>query len=261
MLVMTNKPIMHQMEVLTMKLLNTTGGNTKIAKSSKSKLGTENVRIASLSLMPDDILCPARHLAGCAAPCLQSAGRGRMSNVAQGRQRKTDYWHADRDKFIEQLRAEKHSFIRTCLRQGVKPVFRLNTISDIAWETYLDLAGEFSDAYFYDYTKRAKRLGNTPENYDLMFSFSTTNMYRNQVMKALKTRVPMAVVGHCEMPKTFLGRPCIDGDASDIVNVQSGEVVIWLRAKGQAKYDESGFVVRDPELIERGYGIDLIAVA
>lgn len=63
------------------------------------------------------------------------------------------------------------------------------------------------------------------------------------------------------MPKTFLGRPCIDGDASDIVNVQSGEVVIWLRAKGQAKYDESGFVVRDPELIERGYGIDLIAVA
>jgi hypothetical protein len=58
-----------------------------------------------------------------------------------------------------------------------------------------------------------------------------------------------------------LGRPVIFGDDSDIVNVQSGRVVIALKAKGQAKYDETGFVVRDPELVQRGYGIDLIAVA
>jgi hypothetical protein len=63
------------------------------------------------------------------------------------------------------------------------------------------------------------------------------------------------------MPKTFLGRPCIDGDASDIVNVQSGEVVVWLRAKGSAKQDQSGFVVHDTALVEQAYGIDLIASA
>jgi hypothetical protein len=57
-----------------MKLLNTDGGNTKIAKSMKSKLGTDLIRIASLSMMPDDVLCPSRHIAGCAETCLQSTG-------------------------------------------------------------------------------------------------------------------------------------------------------------------------------------------
>lgn len=241
------------------KLLNTNNGNTKIAKSAKSKLGTDLVRIASLSMMPDLILCPASELAGCRKVCLFTTGRGRFSNVQASRQAKTDWWHADRGEFLAQLRKEMHSFIKTCKRQSVKPVFRLNTISDIAWETHFDLEGEFGDAFLYDYTKRAKRLGNTPENYALMFSFSTRMLYKKQVIRALQTKVPMAVVGHCEMPKTFLGRPCIDGDASDIVNVQSGEVIVWLRAKGDAKRDQSGFVVHDTTLVEQAYGVDLIA--
>jgi hypothetical protein len=226
-----------------MKLLNTTGGNTKIAKSAKSTIGSDKIRIASLSMMPDDILCPARNLAGCAAPCLQSAGRGRMSNVAKGRQAKTDWWHADRDGFIAQLRKEMHAFIKACQRQGVKPVFRLNTISDIAWETHLDLAGEFADAFFYDYTKRANRIGKTPANYKLMFSYSAVPAYQRQVRKALETDVPVAVVFRGNLPKMFMNRPVIDGDASDVVNVQSGRVIVGLLAKGDAKRDTSGFVV------------------
>ena len=82
-----------------MKLLNTDGGNTKIAKSMKSKLGTDLIRIASLSMMPDDVLCPSRHIAGCADTCLRSTGRGVFQNVIDSRQRKTDWWHADRDGY------------------------------------------------------------------------------------------------------------------------------------------------------------------
>jgi hypothetical protein len=226
-----------------MKLLNTTGGNTKIAKSAKSMLGNDKIRIASLSMMPDDILCPARNLAGCSAPCLKSAGRGRFDNVAQSRQAKTDWWHADRDAFIAQLRKEMHAFIRTCTKRGVKPVFRLNTISDIAWESHLDMADEFADAFFYDYTKRANRLGKTPDNYKLMFSYSAVHAYQRQVRKALETDVPVAVVFRGGMPDMFMNRPVIDGDASDVVNVQSGRVIIGLLAKGDAKRDTSGFVV------------------
>ncbi len=243
------------------KLLNTTGGNTKIAKSMKSTLGTDKVRIASLSMMPNDTLCPSRHNAGCAAPCLQSAGRGRMSNVAKGRQRKTDWFMSDRDGFLVQLRKEMHSFIKTCKRQGVKPVFRLNTISDVQWETLLDLEGEFGDAFFYDYTKLAHRLSKTPSNYKLMFSFSSLSKYRKQVLKAMQHNVPVAVVFEGELPKAFLNRPVIDGDQSDIENVQSGRVVVGLRAKGDAKHDMSGFVVHDPASLEQAYGIDLIASA
>ena len=125
-----------------MKLLNTSNGNTKIAKSSKSKLGTDKVRIASLSMMPNIHLCPSQEIAGCREACLVSAGRGRFDNVAEGRRRKTDWFMGDRDGFVVQLRKEMTSFIKTCDRQAVKPVFRLNTISDIQWERLIDIKGE-----------------------------------------------------------------------------------------------------------------------
>jgi hypothetical protein len=238
------------MEMFTMKLLNTDGGNTKIAKSMKSKLGTDLIRIASLSMMPDDVLCPSRHIAGCADTCLRSTGRGVFQNVIDSRQRKTDWWHADRDGFLVQLRKEMHSFIRACKRQGVKPVFRLNTISDIQWERFLDLEGEFGDAFFYDYTKLGARLHKKmPSNYKLMFSFSARAEYAQQVALALGTDVPIAVVFKGQLPEVFLGRKVIDGDASDIANVQAGEVVIGLRAKGKAKRDTKGFAVDASNLI------------
>jgi hypothetical protein len=140
-----------------------------------------------------------------------------------------------------------HAFIRTCTKQGVKPVFRLNTISDVQWETMLDLEGEFGDAFFYDYTKLGKRLHKRmPRNYKLMFSYSTRTEYAKQVALALDTDVPMAVVFSSKvLPETFKGRKVIDGDVSDIANVQAGKVIIGLRAKGKAVHDMSGFVVHN----------------
>ena len=35
----------------------------------------------------------------------------------------------------------------------------------------------------------------------------------------------------------------IDGDASDLVNVKAGKVVVGLVAKGKAKQDEGNFAV------------------
>lgn len=233
-----------------MKLLNTDGGNTKILKSMKSKLGTDLIRIASLSLMPNKVLCPSRDIAGCKDPCLFTAGRGVMSNVAEGRRRKTEWFMSDRDGFLVQLRKEMHAFIRVCKRQGVKPVFRLNTISDVRWERFLDMEGEFVDAFFYDYTKLGARLHKKlPSNYKLMFSYSAKAEYAQQVALALATDVPMAVVFKGQLPEVFLGRKVIDGDVSDIANVQAGKVVIGLRAKGKAKEDVSDFVVDATNLI------------
>ena len=233
------------------KLLNTNGGNTKVLKSMKTKLGTDLIRIASLSMMPNNTLCPSRVIAGCEKPCLFTSGRGVMANVAEGRKRKTDWFMSDREGFLTQLRKEMHSFIRTCKRQGVKPVFRLNTISDVQWENYIDMEGEFGEAFFYDYTKLGNRLHKRmPRNYKLMFSYSPMPAYQKQVTLALGTDVPIAVVGRGEMPKTFLGRPCINGDNSDIVNVQSGRTVVWLKAKGDAKGKAGdGFAVDTANLI------------
>ena len=122
-------------------------------------------------------------------------------------------------------------------------VVRLNVLSDIAWEQH-DIPQSFPDLFFYDYTKRAARLGKTPDNYRLMFSYSGRPQYRKQVLQAACYDNPIAVVfSNGEFPKTFLGRPVVDGDQSDLWNVQAGKVVVGLKAKGPAKDDHSGFVV------------------
>ena len=116
-----------------MKLLDTTGGNAKLNKTNNS---SQEYRLAGLSLMPDDIVCPYRNVAGCAKACLQSAGRGVFENVKAGRQRKTDLWHSDRSGFLKQLRKELRNFDKLCKKQGVKAAVRLNVLSDIPWEKH-----------------------------------------------------------------------------------------------------------------------------
>jgi len=83
--------------------------NTKISKSEKSRMGGESIRILSLSMMPDDIICPARNLAECANDCLRSSGRGIMQNVIDGRQARTDFWHNDRDAFLASKRRTRYA--------------------------------------------------------------------------------------------------------------------------------------------------------
>jgi hypothetical protein len=222
------------------KILKISGENTKIAKTIAKAGGA--VRIASLSMMPDAILCPGSKAAGCFDACLKSSGRGAMSNVAAGRQARTDYWHADQAGFLDQLRRELRAFVKTCKRQGVKPVARLNTISDIAFEKH-GIPQAFPEILFYDYTKRAARLGKVPANYLLMFSYSGRDQYAAQVERAEQSNAPMAVVFNGPMPEFFAGRPVIDGDESDLVNAMAGRVIVGLKAKGKAGNDRSGFVV------------------
>ena len=222
-----------------LNLLDTSGGNTKIAKTNKGAA----YRVASLSLMPDRILCPGSKAAGCFEGCLKSAGRGRFDNVAAGRQWRADLWHNDQTQFLERLRRELKNHVKNCARLKIKPAARLNVLSDIAWENF-GIPQEFPGLYMYDYTKRAARIGKTPENYQLMFSYSGRAQYSAQVKKALKTGVPVAVVFRHEFPAEFLGRPVINGDNSDLVNSKAGPVIIGLKAKGKlAKNDLSGFVI------------------
>lgn len=230
-----------------MKLLDTNGGNTKLKKTSGS---LAVYRVAGLSLFPDDKLCPSRHIAGCAEPCLESAGRGRMRNVIDGRQKKAQWFRKDQSGFLAQLRKELANFEKTCQRQGVKPAVRLNVLSDVQWER-LGIPQEFPNTLFYDYSKLAHRLGKTPENYRLMFSYSGKKEYKKQVQKALKSNVPISAVFRGPMPSEFLGRQVIDGDESDLFNLFAGPVVVGLRAKGKAKTDQSDFVI-DTQIIARG---------
>lgn len=223
-------------------------GNSKIVKTNKAAAG--QYLFAGLSLMPDNITCPAAKAAGCMDVCLQSAGRGVFSNVRNARQGKTDWWHTDRDGFLDQLRKDLHAFERKAAKLGVLPVVRLNVLSDIAWEDY-GVPQDFPAIRFYDYTKRQERLGRTPANYHLTFSYSAAPTYARQVERALN-REPatnVAVVFSGGLPAKFLGRRVVDGDLHDIRIEDSAGIVIGLRAKGRAKKQPSDFVIPNPDLI------------
>ena len=96
-----------------MKLVNTNASNTKIKKTQNkpNNYFGKPVRIASLSMLPDNILCAGSKAAGCMDFCLKEAGRAQYNpaiNIA--RQKKTDYWHKDREGFLSQLRRELTNF-------------------------------------------------------------------------------------------------------------------------------------------------------
>lgn len=224
------------------------------AKTIKSDAGGEYLT-AILYLAPADTvagvnLCPMANLASCKAACLYKAGRGAFNSTQKARIKKTEAFRDDRDQFMRDLAADILTARRKAQKLGVRLAVRLNGTSDIAWEnipvpntvfSYRNIMDIFPDVQFYDYTKLPGR--KVPINYHLTVSYSGANPA--YAKKAAATAHNLAVVFGGELPETFLGRPVIDGDANDLRFLDPLNVVVGLTAKGPAKSDRSGFVIRD----------------
>lgn len=231
-----------------MKLLSKPQSNPKLAKNIKF-----GVLTAPLHLAPYDIsgfqVCPMASK-GCAAACLNTAGRGKFDKTQQARIRKTLLYFNDRENFMKQLVNDISALERKANREGLVCGVRLNATSDIPWErvkvkddsdrAYNNVMEMFPDVVFYDYTKRYNRK-NLPSNYHLTFSLAEDNL--EQAKKAIKNGLNVAVVFRTkDFPKEFLGLPVIDGDEHDYRPIDPKGCVVGLVAKGDAKKDVSGFV-------------------
>ena len=174
----------------------------------------------------------------------------KTKNVQAARRSKTEWFETDKDGFLDQLRKDLHALERKAKREGLKPVVRLNVLSDIAWEAY-NIPQSFPGIQFYDYTKRAGRIGSrfVPDNYYLTFSYSNEPAYQKQVRTAVDKNANIAVVFSGGLPAKFLGRKVIDGDLHDIRIEDDAGIIVGLRAKGKAKTQANNFVVPNPELI------------
>lgn len=217
--------------------------NAKTVKGEKEN----GVLTAILYLAPYNLsgvnLCP-KASKGCAAACLYSAGRGAFQNVQDARMRKTKFFLNDRDGFVAQLVEEIGKAKRKAERKGLSLAVRLNGTSDIVWEKIApEIFEKHSDVQFYDYTKIAKRIVNAglPKNYYLLFSRSESN--EHEALKVLKLGGNVAAVFD-SMPKRYKGFPVIDGDKSDARFLERGGRIVGLKAKGKARKDSTGFVVR-----------------
>lgn len=229
------------------KLL-TIGGNAKIVKGDK--MG--EYKTAILHLFPTKETCAASHIAKCAEGCLVTAGRARMwPKINQARAWRTQFYMNNMEGFYDQLRKEIESFEKHCAKRGVIPVVRLNGTSDI---DHMEFIASFPQIQFYDYTKIVKRSWEAkPDNYHITLSYSGANeQYASAVMKAaMRTGTNVAFVFSQEKYKevirtgNYRGMTVLDGDQTDLRFAEGKQfAIIALKAKGRAKLDTSGFVVR-----------------
>ncbi len=225
-----------------MKLLST--GNPKLLKGEKKGYLSFILHLSPANVSGYET-CPKR-TAGCTAACLNTAGRGGMfrkgetTNVIQeARKRKTRMFFEQREQFLADLEADIRLGIKQAEKKGMIPCFRLNGTSDIAWEKY-GIIEKFPDVQFYDYTKMRNRKVTHLKNYHLTFSKADGNDV--DVRLAASAGMNVAAVFK-SLPETYIGRPVINGDDTDLRFLDPKNVIVGLKAKGKAKKDTTGFVV------------------
>ena len=219
--------------------------------STNSKTAKNNLQTFILYLAPSDIIgthniCPMAS-AGCKASCLYSAGRGRFSNVQLSRINKAKFWAYDRQAFYIQLADEllkihdKANFEKIAIRlNGTSDIDHLNLLQRYTGINFLDPF--YSNLLFYDYTKNInvyKRYFGT--NYKLTFSKSETNF--DECLEVINMGGNIAAVFAAELPEEYGGIKVINGDESDLRYFDPKNVIVGLKAKGDAKKDQSGFVI------------------
>ena len=237
------------------KLLST--ANPKIQKGTKMGYLSFILHLAPADLSGKET-CPKR-TAGCTAACLNTAGRGGMfkkgentNMIQKARIRKTVQFFFDRDQFMLDLAYDIQKAVAFAKKQGLTPVIRLNGTSDLSWEKYevpvfctKNIFELFPNVQFYDYTKVLGRKVADIPNYHLTFSKADGN--DADVAKAIEQGYNIAAVFD-EMPATYMGLPVINADETDLRFLDPKGCIAGLKAKGKAKKDYTGFVIRLKEL-------------
>lgn len=233
-----------------MKLFTKGTSNPKSEKSDKSGKGyfTLLLHLAPAKLSGFEV-CSSRSC-GCTEACLNEAGRGRMNSVQQARIRRTKMFFLERDKFKEQIVSELIAFTKRCRKHNVKPAVRMNATSDVLWErVWPELFDAFPDVQFYDYTKHFKRClpsYNLPPNYHLTFSRCEDNDSATMAVLHGGSINVAAVFADKNHPPKWCGFPVYNADEDDLRFLDpSGGHVGALYAKGKAKHDTTGFVIRE----------------
>lgn len=231
-----------------MKLLST--GNPKLLKGEKKGYMSFVLHLSPANVSGYETC--AKRTAGCTAACLNTAGRGGMfkkgettNMIQEARKRKTRMFFENRGAFMLALYLDIKKGIKQAEKKGLIPCFRLNGTSDIAWEKYefqdnKNIFQMFPNVQFYDYTKIRNRKVTHLTNYHLTFSKADGNDM--DVRLAASGGMNVAAVFK-SIPETYIGRPVIDGDETDLRFLDPKGVVVGLKAKGKAKKDTTGFVV------------------
>lgn len=238
------------------RLLTMPDENAKLAKGSGRAI--VGLSLAPHSMAADHVgdrgtVCPWS-TPQCRAHCVSTAGNGGMPNVTATRIARTVLLSTDPAAFLALLTADLDA-----IRKRHRVACRLNTFSDIAWETVLPLWWwrQMRGVHFYDYTKAHPAFRPTPDlpaRYHLTWSYTPERYTPDDARKSVALGRNVAVVvgvrgGHDRrtgklrpIPATWWGMPVVDGDRDDRRWRDPVGSVVLLRAKGTLPLSSS-FVV------------------
>jgi hypothetical protein len=228
--------------------------NPKLAKNMKQGVLSAPLHLAPARLSGFNV-CPQASK-GCIAACLNTAGNPLYREAkAKARHARTLAYFNAREAFVAVVAFEIEALAIKADKMAMQAGVRLNATSDIAWERVpltvngkpvKNLMSAFYTVEFYDYTKTTKRAlqwaaGLMPDNYHLTFSKSESN--DSDVEKVIKAGGNVAAVFD-QLPESYLGAPVINGDEHDFRPLDPKGVIVGLKAKGEAKQDSTGFVIK-----------------
>ena len=158
-------------------LLTLAASNTKLRKTNGETVG---YRIVSLPLAPADSsgheVCP-HSTPSCRAACVGGEGVGLASvfpMIMRQRREKTRFFFEQRAEALAQLSKEIEKQARIAEDEGLTLACRLNTFSDLPWESraWGAIPQLFPSVQFYDYAKTYGRHGKLPSNYSICWSWT-----------------------------------------------------------------------------------------
>lgn len=223
---------------------------TSNAKTAKNILETHILYMSPYNQNSKGVNLCTKASKGCILGCLFTAGRGAFNSIQEARKKRTELYLNNRAEFCERIVKELQLLNTKAEKKGAKIAIRLNGTSDLDFigiiknRMDINILDAFPNLEFYDYTKilgKVEKYAGT--RYKLTFSRAEDN--EAEAKKALMYGVPVSVVFHhkLDLPSTYLGAPVIDGDKADDLMLDSGAVILGLKAKGRAKKDITGFVV------------------
>ena len=199
--------------------------SAKLRHSLYHKVSTYGIYLASADLSNINV-CPYSDY--CKANCLNGSGHNRLDRMSRNgsidkaRIVKTRLFFANKEVF---MRLMIHEIVRErekAKKNGTFFSIRLNCTSDInpiafaiGGKNILDI---FPDVQFYDYTKVPNRINVAQKynNYDVTWSSDGSRKNREIGLAFLKKGGRVAVVyGEDDMPKTWYGYECGNGDETD----------------------------------------------
>lgn len=241
------RPCCRKPRSLDAKPLEILGSSVKAEKGEKYGVLSKVVYL-SPGTESGFLMCPWM-TPGCERSCLgHSSGHLQLKSNRACRIRKTRFFVHHREGFFAMMFHELENHQRNAERRKMIPAVRPNGSSDVPWERVMpDMFTRFPGIRFYDYTKSKERMfafleGKLPRNYHL--SFSRTECNDADCWRILDAGGTVSIVFSPVPPPSYWGRPVINGDDHDARFFDSGNSIVGLKAKGKAKHDRTGFVVR-----------------